>query len=89
MHSRYRTIPLRYWKAFSYDSSLSASITGGRGVDHVVDVRGPGTLDQSIKALKGGGFIPVVGLLGGTETTIDQLTFIVRNASRIAYGWQS
>ncbi len=29
---------------------------------------------------KGGGFIAVVGLLGGTETTIDQLTFIVRNA---------
>src|SRR5258708_12979739 len=52
----------------------------GRGVDHVVDVGGPGTLDQSIKALKGGGFIAVVGLLGGTETTIDQLTFIVRNA---------
>ncbi len=53
---------------------------GGRGVDYVVDVGGPGTLDQSIKALKGGGFIAVVGLLSGTETTIDQLTFIVRNA---------
>jgi NADPH:quinone reductase-like Zn-dependent oxidoreductase len=52
----------------------------GRGVDHVVDVGGPGTLDQSIKALKGSGFIAVVGLLSGTETTIDQLTFIVRNA---------
>jgi NADPH:quinone reductase-like Zn-dependent oxidoreductase len=55
-------------------------LCGGHGVDHVVDVGGPGTLDQSIKALKGGGFIAVVGLLGGTETTIDQLTFIVRNA---------
>ena len=30
--------------------------------------------------MKGGGFIAVVGLLGGTETTIDELTFIVRNA---------
>jgi NADPH:quinone reductase-like Zn-dependent oxidoreductase len=55
-------------------------LCGGRGVDHVVDVGGPGTLDQSIKALKGGGFIAVVGLLSGFETTIDQLTFIVRNA---------
>jgi NADPH:quinone reductase-like Zn-dependent oxidoreductase len=49
-------------------------------VDHVVDFGGPGTLDQSIKALKGGGFIAVAGLLNGTETTIDQLIFIVRNA---------
>jgi NADPH:quinone reductase-like Zn-dependent oxidoreductase len=55
-------------------------LCGGRGVDHVVDVGGPGTLDQSIKALKGGGFIAVVGLLSGTETTVDQLTFLVRNA---------
>jgi NADPH:quinone reductase-like Zn-dependent oxidoreductase len=55
-------------------------LCGGRGVDHVVDVGGPDTLDQSIKALKGGGFIAVVGLLGGTETTIDQRSFIVRNA---------
>jgi NADPH:quinone reductase-like Zn-dependent oxidoreductase len=55
-------------------------LCGGRGVDHVVDVGGPGTLDQSIKALKGGGFIAVVGLLSGTETTIDQVTFLVRNA---------
>ncbi len=55
-------------------------LCGGHGVDHVVEVGGPGTFDQSIKALKSGGFIAVVGLLGGTETTIDQLTFIVRNA---------
>jgi NADPH:quinone reductase-like Zn-dependent oxidoreductase len=55
-------------------------LCGGHGVDHVVEVGGPGTFDQSIKALKGGGFIAVVGLLGGTETTFDQLTFIVRNA---------
>jgi NADPH:quinone reductase-like Zn-dependent oxidoreductase len=55
-------------------------LTGGHGVDHAIDVGGPDTLDQSIKALKGGGFIAVVGMLSGTETTIDQLTFIVRNA---------
>lgn len=68
----YRTTPV-WWKEVR-------ELSGGRGVDHVIDVGGPGTLDQSIKALKGGGFIAVVGLLSGTETTIDQLTFIVRNA---------
>jgi NADPH:quinone reductase-like Zn-dependent oxidoreductase len=68
----YRMTPV-WWKEVR-------ELSGGRGVDHVVDVGGPGTLDQSIKALKGGGFIAVVGMLGGTETTIDQLSFIVRNA---------
>jgi NADPH:quinone reductase-like Zn-dependent oxidoreductase len=68
----YRKDPI-WWKQVR-------ELCGGRGVDHVVDVGGPGTLDQSIKALKGGGFIAVVGLLSGTETTIDQVTFIVRNA---------
>jgi NADPH:quinone reductase and related Zn-dependent oxidoreductases len=68
----YRKSPV-WWKQVR-------ELCGGHGVDHVVDVGGPGTLDQSIKALKGGGFIAVVGLLSGTDTKIDQLTFIVRNA---------
>ena len=68
----YRTTQV-WWKAVR-------ELCAGRGVDHVVDVGGPGTLDQSIKALKGGGFIASVGILAGTETTIDQLTFLTRNA---------
>jgi NADPH:quinone reductase-like Zn-dependent oxidoreductase len=54
--------------------------TDGIGVDHVIDVGGPDTLNQSLKALKPGGFIAVVGLLTGTECKLDLLTFLVRNA---------
>jgi NADPH:quinone reductase-like Zn-dependent oxidoreductase len=54
--------------------------TDGIGVDHVIDVGGPDTLNQSLKALKPGGFIAVVGLLTGTECQIDILTFLLRNA---------
>jgi NADPH:quinone reductase-like Zn-dependent oxidoreductase len=58
-------------------------LCGGRGVDHVVDVGGPGTLDQSIKALKGGGFIAVVGLLSDTETIRSRSLFAMRELNRL------
>jgi NADPH:quinone reductase-like Zn-dependent oxidoreductase len=40
-------------------------ITGGRGVDHVVEVGGPGTLAQSIQAARVGGHIALIGVLTG------------------------
>jgi NADPH:quinone reductase-like Zn-dependent oxidoreductase len=38
-------------------------LTDGRGVDHVVEVGGPGTLPQSIKAVRVGGHISLIGTL--------------------------
>ncbi|MBV6869317.1 zinc-dependent alcohol dehydrogenase family protein [Xanthomonas euvesicatoria] len=40
-------------------------ITEGRGVDHVVEVGGPGTLTQSIRAARVGGHIALIGVLTG------------------------
>ncbi|GGA43093.1 zinc-dependent alcohol dehydrogenase family protein [Dyella nitratireducens] len=40
-------------------------LTDGRGVDHVVEVGGPGTLAQSIAACRMGGHIALVGILTG------------------------
>jgi NADPH:quinone reductase-like Zn-dependent oxidoreductase len=42
-----------------------ADWTGGRGVDHVVEVGGPGTLAQSIAAVRVGGHIALIGVLTG------------------------
>lgn len=39
--------------------------TGGRGIDHVVEVGGPGTLAQSITAARIGGHISLIGVLTG------------------------
>lgn len=39
--------------------------TGGQGVDHVVEVGGPGTLAQSITAVRIGGHISLIGVLTG------------------------
>src|SRR4030067_444224 len=38
---------------------------GGRGVDHVIEVGGPGTLTQSITACRTGGHIALIGVLTG------------------------
>jgi len=40
-------------------------LTGGRGVDHVLDVGGPGTLEQSMAAVRVAGHISVIGILSG------------------------
>jgi NADPH:quinone reductase-like Zn-dependent oxidoreductase len=39
------------------------SITGGVGVDHVVEVGGPGTFPKSLEATRFGGWIHVIGVL--------------------------
>jgi NADPH:quinone reductase-like Zn-dependent oxidoreductase len=40
-------------------------MTGGRGVDHVLEVGGPGTLTQSMWACRMGGHIALIGVLTG------------------------
>ncbi len=40
-------------------------LTNGDGVDHVVEVGGAGTLDRSMKSVKPGGCISVIGVLAG------------------------
>jgi NADPH:quinone reductase-like Zn-dependent oxidoreductase len=37
----------------------------GRGVDHVVEVGGPGTLEQSMRSVAGSGHIALIGVLTG------------------------
>jgi len=40
-------------------------LTGGRGVDQVLEVGGPGTLGRSMKALASGGHLALIGVLTG------------------------
>lgn len=54
---------------------------GGEGVDHILEVGGPGTLAQSFKAIKFEGVISVIGLIGGgvdkeQPTVLDTLSNI-------------
>jgi NADPH:quinone reductase-like Zn-dependent oxidoreductase len=40
-------------------------LTEGRGVDHVIEVGGAGTLTQSLRAIRTGGHIALIGVLSG------------------------
>lgn len=40
-------------------------LTGGRGADHALEVGGPGTMEQSIEAVRVGGHIAYIGVLTG------------------------
>lgn len=45
-------------------------LTGGTGVDHVVEVGGAGTFQQSLQAVRFGGTISLIGNLSGTKTEL-------------------
>ena len=54
--------------------------TGGRGVDHVVEVGGPGTLPQSISAVRVGGHIALIGVLTGRGGEVPTGAFMLKQA---------
>ena len=52
--------------------------TDGRGVDHVIEVGGPGTLPQSISACRIGGHIEFIGVLTGFAGSIPTVELLTR-----------
>jgi NADPH:quinone reductase-like Zn-dependent oxidoreductase len=54
--------------------------TGGRGVDHVVEVGGPGTLPQSIEAVRVGGHISLIGVLTGGAGVVPTAALMAKQA---------
>lgn len=54
------------------------NLTGGRGVDHILEVGGPESFAQSLRAVRVGGQISVIGYLGGTHGAINPLDIFRR-----------
>lgn len=54
--------------------------TGGLGVDHVVEVGGPGTLAQSVEAIAIGGHVAMIGGLAGYEGGMPVLGLMMKQA---------
>jgi NADPH:quinone reductase-like Zn-dependent oxidoreductase len=46
-------------------SSAVREVSGGRGADFIMEVGGGGTFEESMKAVRIGGHIAVIGVLGG------------------------
>ncbi|KCZ61312.1 zinc-dependent alcohol dehydrogenase family protein [Hyphomonas chukchiensis] len=55
------------------------ALTGGRGVDEVVEIGGPGTLAQSIAASKMGGHISLIGVLTGVSGEVPTAALFSMN----------
>lgn len=53
-------------------------LTKGRGVDHVVEIGGAGTLDQSMMAAKNGGHVAVIGILAGFAGPVSTVTLMAK-----------
>lgn len=53
-------------------------LTGGRGVDHVVEVGGPATLGQSMAAASVGGHISLIGILTGLGGEFPIVTALIK-----------
>ncbi len=52
--------------------------TGKRGVDHVLEIGGPGTLAQSIVAARIGGHISMIGILTGIKGEVPTLAMMAK-----------
>ena len=54
-------------------------LTEGRGVDHVVDIGGAGTMHRSIAALRPSGMISLIGVLGGAMSELQLGRVVTRH----------
>ena len=54
-------------------------LTGGVGVDSVVEIGGAGTLDQSMMATRVGGHVALIGVLAGRAGPVQTALLMVKN----------
>ncbi len=70
---------INYRETPEWDGAVR-ELTGGDGVDHVVEVGGAGTLERSIGAVRVGGHIALIGVLTGGQINP---VLIMRNSIRM------
>jgi len=54
-------------------------LTGGRGVDVVIEVGGPGTLDKSLASVRVGGTVCLIGVLTGVAGAVNTASILRRH----------
>lgn len=62
----------------SYWGETARKLTGGRGVDHIIDVGGPSTLQHSMTAARVAGHISVIGILSGVAGQMEFVPALVK-----------
>jgi NADPH:quinone reductase-like Zn-dependent oxidoreductase len=54
-------------------------LTGGTGADHVIEVGGGGTFARSVRAVRIGGRISLIGVLAGNATEVNLAPILMQN----------
>ncbi|KAF8884874.1 hypothetical protein CPB85DRAFT_1396885 [Mucidula mucida] len=73
---------INYNKTPAWDQEV-LKLTGGRGVDHILEVGGPGTLEKSMTAIRFGGSINLIGVLASTANPLGNVEHIKFRASTL------
>jgi NADPH:quinone reductase-like Zn-dependent oxidoreductase len=81
---RERLLSLGARAAFDYAASPDwdrdvLKATDGRGADHVVEVGGAGTLERSLKAVRIGGQVSVIGVLTGVSAPLPVTAILMKS----------
>lgn len=66
------------YKATPDGGAAVRELTDDEGVDHILDVGGPATLQQSIRAARSGAHISLIGVLIGFSGEVDTATQMAR-----------
>jgi NADPH:quinone reductase-like Zn-dependent oxidoreductase len=66
------------YKAEPNWGAAARKITDGRGVDHVVEIGGAGTMPQSITACRVGGHIALIGVLAGYQGDLPTVIMMAK-----------
>lgn len=81
-----RVTALGAWQTINYRThpdweKLALEMTGGRGVDHILELGGQDTYDRSIAAIAAGGQIAQIGVLTGFASQPNILPLQFKNTS--------
>jgi NADPH:quinone reductase-like Zn-dependent oxidoreductase len=68
------------YRQFENWGDRTLEITGGKGVNVIVEVGGSGTLAQSVRAIAMGGHISLIGVLTGFEGQVPTVELFQKNA---------
>lgn len=72
------------WQEINYKEDpewgkIAKQLTDGTGVDHIIEVGGAGTLKQSLRAIRIGGHISLIGVLAGHAVDLNILPIVMGN----------
>lgn len=80
--ARARALGATHTINYSADPSwgkTAKKLTGGRGVDVVVEVGGAGTLEQSLRAVRVGGHVMLIGVLSGVAAQVSMTQILMQS----------